>query len=145
MLRGRFAAGSVYACFVCLLGLTAQPAKLRTQDIFPKINTLKAKVPLLEGLNCTLYTPTRQDYQNCPVSTLRCFADEVKVLTEELEAIGVPGMRRFPLITSLKKHARWLEKTQQKTSDCLQCELLTEKEPQPFLGDLISIIQMVNS
>lgn len=142
MLRGRIALASVYLCFVCLLGLTPQlAAKLCIDDIFVKLETLIGKVHNLEGLNCTLYTPTTDDYLNCPKSTLKCFANEVKVLTEELEAVNVHGMYNFPLIKGLQKLAVRIKK---KESDCRRCEVLIEKEAKLFLDDLKTILQMTN-
>lgn len=48
--------------------------------------------------------------QNCPKSILKCLADEVKVLTEELEAFNVPGMHEFPLIKNLRRLAVRIKK-----------------------------------
>lgn len=111
MLRGRLALASVYLCFVCLLGLTLQmPAKPCANDIFAKLEALVGEVHNLEGLNCTLYTPTTEDFKNCPKSILKCLADEVKVLTEELEAFNVPGMHEFPLIKNLRRLAVRIKK-----------------------------------
>ncbi|XP_049923437.1 interleukin 15, like isoform X1 [Epinephelus moara] len=143
MLRGRLALASVYLCFVCLLGLTLQlPAKPCANDIFAKLEALVGEVHNLEGLNCTLYTPTTEDFkQNCPKSTLKCLAEEVKVLTEELEAFNVPGMHEFPLIKNLRRLAARIKKTE---SNCPRCELLIEKEAKLFLKDLHTILEMMN-
>nr|XP_033486802.1 interleukin 15, like isoform X1 [Epinephelus lanceolatus] len=175
MLRGRLALASVYLCFVCLLGLTLQlPAKPCANDIFAKLEALVGEVHNLEGLNCTLYTPTTEDFKkcyqnyekeefytgelhvplseisrlkdnefriNCPKSTLKCLADEVKVLTEELEAFNVSGMHEFPLIKNLRRLAVRIKKTE---SNCPRCELLIEKEAKLFLKDLHTILEMMN-
>ncbi|XP_044057489.1 interleukin 15, like isoform X3 [Siniperca chuatsi] len=139
MLRGRRALVSVYLCFVCLLSLTAQPAaKPCTQDIIKRVKFLIIKAPDL-WLHCRLYTPTIDDFQqNCPSSTLKCFANEIKVLIEEWETVqGIHSLK-----IRLEKLASLFNQTE---SECRQCELLEEKEAEVFLKGLHGTLEMMNS
>ncbi|XP_070761987.1 interleukin 15, like isoform X2 [Enoplosus armatus] len=144
MLRGRLALVTVCLCLVCLrlvclLALPAQPAtRLCTQDLIKKVNRLIRRAPSLKWLDCRLYTPTVDDYQNCPSSTLKCFADELKVLVEEWET--AQGVR---LNTELEKLALLL--FNQTESECRQCELLQEENAERFLRGLHSTLEMMNS
>ncbi|KAG7479991.1 interleukin-15 isoform X1 [Solea senegalensis] len=142
MWRGRLALMIVILCFVCLLALKPQPANtLCTQDTIRQVQHLITKTPDLVQLGCKLYTPTPQDYQNCPSSTFRCFADEIKVLNKEWEWITVKN-RGIKLNMKLKRLA---ESFNQKETGCRQCELLREQTAETFLSNLSTVLMMMNS
>nr|XP_046246073.1 interleukin 15, like isoform X2 [Scatophagus argus] len=138
MLRGRLTLASVCLYLVCPLGLRLQPAaKLYTEDVIRRVESLI--VSDLTELDCRLYTPTIEDYQKCPSSTMKCFADEVKVLIEEWENFPAGGLR---LNIKLKKLAKLLNKTE--ASECLQCELSKEEKAEKFLKDLALTLRTMN-
>ncbi|XP_070685786.1 interleukin 15, like isoform X3 [Pempheris klunzingeri] len=141
MLRRRLALASVYLCLVCMLAPTPQPiaANLCTKDIIKKVQTLIGKAPKL-WLDCRLYTPSPEDYeQNCPSSTMKCFADELKVLIQEWETIG--AIHGFRFNTKVEKLASLLNQTK---PECLRCELLKEETAETFLKGLHLTLQMMN-
>ncbi|XP_039678696.1 interleukin 15, like isoform X2 [Perca fluviatilis] len=145
MLRGRLALASVYLFFVCLLGLMHQSAaRACSPDTLTKVRNLITETPAMkEKLNCSLYTPTAQDYKTCPKSTLKCFTNETKVLIEEWVAIN------FGPISTLRKVHRNLQilsaKFNQPESECRQCEFLNEKNAEEFLEQLAVTLQTMNS
>ncbi|XP_076592035.1 interleukin 15, like isoform X2 [Chaetodon auriga] len=140
MLRGSLALVSVHLCFFCLSALMPQPAtKVCTKDIMNNVQFLINNTSDLL-LDCRLYTPTISDYQQkCPSSTMKCFADEVKVLIEEWETVPYRGFR---LNIKLEKLAKSLNQTE---SECLQCEFFKEQKAEKFLNDLHSTLQSMNS
>nr|XP_020478378.1 interleukin-15 isoform X2 [Monopterus albus] len=138
MMRGGPALTSVYLCFVCLLALKPQPAANPcSRDIRRNLNSYIEKAPELKWLNCSLYTPTTADYQKCPISTLKCFADEIEVLTKEWDIVGENKFYRFGLNRKLKQI---FNKTE---TGCLQCERLKEKDAKHFLEELQTILQFI--
>ncbi|XP_050921557.1 interleukin 15, like isoform X3 [Lates calcarifer] len=148
MLTGRPALATVLLCLVCLLALKPQPAAAAaaaircTRDIIKWVGELIKKTSDL-WLDCRLYTPTIQDYQqNCPSSTLKCFADEVKVLVKEWETVGVVGFRNLKLNIKLEILASRFNQTE---SECRQCELLKVQNATVFLEDLRSTLQIINT
>lgn len=142
MLRGRLALVSVYLCLVCLPGLTPQ-LRFCPQDIIKHVKYFSGKASALMWLDCRLYTPTTEDFQNCPISALTCFAGEIKVLIEEWVTVNVSGIRRSILNKNVEKLAKKLNETI-KESECLQCEHLKEKEAQTFLKHLQETLEMIN-
>ncbi|XP_045930887.1 interleukin 15, like isoform X2 [Micropterus dolomieu] len=141
MLRGRPAFASVYLCLVCLLSLLPPQlaAKPCTRDILRQVKVLVKLAPSL-SVDCRLYTPTIDDYQNCPSSTLKCFADEIKVLIEEWRTVRI--LPRFTLNISLTTLASKFNQTE---SECRQCELFREEEAENFLKGLQLTLEMMNS
>ncbi|KAM4565942.1 interleukin 15, like isoform 2-T2 [Odontesthes bonariensis] len=140
MLRGGSAPVSVLVFSVCLLTVTLQAASRRrcSQDIILRVrllNNATAETPM----DCTLYTPTIQDYENCPITTLKCYAAEIKVLTEEL---ALSGLKHFlNLNVKLEKLATLFKQE----SGCRQCEVLTEKNATTFLTNLLWTLKTVNA
>ncbi|XP_038549918.1 interleukin 15, like isoform X6 [Micropterus salmoides] len=142
MLRGRPAFASVYLCFVCLLSLLPSQlaAKPCTRDILKQVKFLVKLAPSLKSVDCRLYTPTIDDYQNCPSSTLKCFADEIKVLIEEWSTVG-----KIPCFTLNISLTTLASKFNQTESECRQCELFREEEAENFLKGLQLTLEMMNS
>ncbi|XP_041796936.1 interleukin 15, like isoform X3 [Chelmon rostratus] len=139
MLRGRLALVSVHLCFFCLSALMPQPAaNVCTKDIMKNVQFLINTSDLV--LDCRLYTPTINDYQqNCPSATMKCFAAEISVLMEEWETIPYHG---FGLDKKLEKLAKLLNQTE---SECHQCEFFKEQNAEKFLNNLHSTLQRMNS
>ncbi|XP_050921559.1 interleukin 15, like isoform X5 [Lates calcarifer] len=132
MLTGRPALATVLLCLVCLLALKPQPAAAAaaaircTRDIIKWVGELIKKTSDL----------------NCPSSTLKCFADEVKVLVKEWETVGVVGFRNLKLNIKLEILASRFNQTE---SECRQCELLKVQNATVFLEDLRSTLQIINT
>ncbi|XP_042269124.1 interleukin 15, like isoform X3 [Thunnus maccoyii] len=137
MLRGRPTLASVLLCCICLPVLTqGNKPKLCSLDSITRVNKLINDKDLL--LDCMLYTPTTGDYkQNCPRSTLDCFADEVNVLFEESNNNKVARLRG--MLKTLAGHI------DQSESECLQCESHKEEKVEKFLSDLLEILKQNNS
>ncbi|XP_038549922.1 interleukin 15, like isoform X9 [Micropterus salmoides] len=93
-----------------------------------------------KSVDCRLYTPTIDDYQNCPSSTLKCFADEIKVLIEEWSTVG-----KIPCFTLNISLTTLASKFNQTESECRQCELFREEEAENFLKGLQLTLEMMNS
>lgn len=130
---------SVRLCFVCLLAMTPQSAaRCHSVDVISNVQMLINDTGL-NTLDCRLYTPTIEHFQKCPSTTMNCFADEMKVLTEEWENFPY---RRLRLNLKLKILSKNLNQTE---SDCPQCEVFEEKTAQQFLEKLISALQTMNS
>ncbi|KAM9359374.1 interleukin 15, like isoform 2-T2 [Symphorus nematophorus] len=139
MLRGKPVLASVHLCFICLLAVMPQPAARRCSlDIVTKVQTVFDDAGL-NGLDCRLYTPPIQHFQKCPSSTMKCFADEIKVLIEEWENFPY---HHFKLDLKLKILSSKLNQTE---SECHQCELFTEKTAGEFLNDLLKTLEKMNS
>ncbi|XP_059187880.1 interleukin 15, like isoform X2 [Centropristis striata] len=155
LLRGRIAVASAYLCFVCLLAVVSQPvSRPCSKDIIKRVKSLIEKEPQLRELNCTLYTPTAEDFRrwldcrlytptvedfrNCPRSTLKCFADELQVLIEEWD---LHRLKKLKLNTRVENLALTLNQTD---PECLQCELLKEENAKKFLQSLQETIEMAN-
>uniref|UniRef100_A0A8C9XLA5 Interleukin n=1 Tax=Sander lucioperca TaxID=283035 RepID=A0A8C9XLA5_SANLU len=144
MLRGRLALASVYLFFVCLLGLMPQPAaRPCSPDTLRKVGNLIEKAPgMKEKLNCSLYTPTDQDFETCPKSTLKCLANETKVLIQEWEAVNLRVIRPY---RNLSKNLEILSaEINQSESECRQCEFLNEQNAEEFLKQLKSTLEIMN-
>ncbi|XP_034720593.1 interleukin 15, like isoform X2 [Etheostoma cragini] len=145
MLRGRFGLAIVYLVFVCLSGMmpptAAKPCSL---DTLKKVQNLISIAPgMNQKLNCSLYTPTPQDYMKCPKSTLKCFADETQVLIQEWESVNVGNLRGSRYV--YKKLEFLSTELEQPESECLQCEFLHEENAEKFLEQLKSTLMMMNS
>ncbi|XP_059187883.1 interleukin 15, like isoform X4 [Centropristis striata] len=140
LLRGRIAVASAYLCFVCLLAVVSQPvSRPCSKDIIKRVKSLIEKEPQLRWLDCRLYTPTVEDFrQNCPRSTLKCFADELQVLIEEWD---LHRLKKLKLNTRVENLALTLNQTD---PECLQCELLKEENAKKFLQSLQETIEMAN-
>ncbi|XP_059187885.1 interleukin 15, like isoform X6 [Centropristis striata] len=139
LLRGRIAVASAYLCFVCLLAVVSQPvSRPCSKDIIKRVKSLIEKEPQLRWLDCRLYTPTVEDFRNCPRSTLKCFADELQVLIEEWD---LHRLKKLKLNTRVENLALTLNQTD---PECLQCELLKEENAKKFLQSLQETIEMAN-
>ncbi|CAB1442822.1 unnamed protein product [Pleuronectes platessa] len=118
MLRGRPALGIL--CFVSFLSLKTQAAHRRcTKDIIIRVQTLINKAPDVRLTDIRLYTPTIEDFQKCPSSTLKCYAEEIKVLCVELKTV-----KNFKLNVKLEKLATFFNQTE---AACRQCEIFTKQ------------------
>ncbi|XP_047248512.1 interleukin 15, like isoform X3 [Girardinichthys multiradiatus] len=112
MLRGSSALVSVFLCSVCLVVvLTRSPAPSKkrpcSKDIIIKVTSLKKSLLNQTLVNCTLYTPTIEDYkQKCPSAAFKCFADEMIVLSEELKISGLTYDLALSLNRMLKRLAQ---------------------------------------
>ncbi|XP_078103293.1 interleukin 15, like isoform X5 [Sander vitreus] len=96
-----------------------------------------------EKLNCSLYTPTDQDFeQTCPKSALKCFANETKVLIQEWEDVNFRVVRPYRNLS--KKLEILSAKLNQSESECRQCEFLNEQNAETFLKQLKSTVEMMN-
>ncbi|KAK2913110.1 hypothetical protein Q8A73_007223 [Channa argus] len=111
------------------------------------VQSLRESAPVMQTwtcgtwLNTRLYTPKSTDHEKCPSSTLKCFAAEVKVLTEEWMEV----VENFPRL-KLDKMLYTLASTfKQAESDCPECELLQEENAENFLNCLLSTLQCMNS
>uniref|UniRef100_A0A674NBJ6 Interleukin-21 n=1 Tax=Takifugu rubripes TaxID=31033 RepID=A0A674NBJ6_TAKRU len=126
--------GGRMLCVIFLLTVALQLAaqKACSYDIIISVQTLINSTPT--GLDSRLYTPTINDYDKCPESTLMCFAEEVKVLKYESE------IEAFSLIRKLRRIAGSFKKP-----DCLQCELSAERATKQFLRDLLTVLQHMNA
>ncbi|XP_067451668.1 interleukin 15, like isoform X3 [Thunnus thynnus] len=138
MLRGRPTLASVLLCCICLPVLTqGNKPKPCSRDSIRHVNKLINDKDLL--LDCMLYTPTTGDYkQNCPRSTLNCFADEVNVLIEESNK-NIAAQRLYGMLKALAG------RIDQSESECLQCESHKEEKVEKFLSDLLEILKQNNS
>ncbi|XP_078103289.1 interleukin 15, like isoform X2 [Sander vitreus] len=144
MLRGWLALASVYLFFVCLPGLMPQPAaKPCSLDTRKRVeNLIKIAPGMKEKLNCSLYTPTDQDFETCPKSALKCFANETKVLIQEWEDVNFRVVRPYRNLS--KKLEILSAKLNQSESECRQCEFLNEQNAETFLKQLKSTVEMMN-
>lgn len=140
MLKGRQGLASVFLCFFCLLTLLQQPALSCYRDILNRVESLSKAAPL-NLLDCMLYTPTTNNYENCSKSALKCFAAEVKVVIQEWKTIE-KLKRKWDLDTRLNEVAELLNQT---NTECFQCEQLTEKNATEFFRDLETYIKQMNS
>ncbi|XP_074534768.1 interleukin 15, like [Halichoeres trimaculatus] len=139
MLIQRRGLASVYLCFFCLMAVTQ---KLAAQNCIIGIrNTVRRfieRFPLL--LDCKLYTPSITDYQKCPRTAMKCFAEEVKVLIEEIKIVQ---LRRPPDLNMMLN--RLAERLDQTNSECPQCELLQEETAADFLKALSKTLTVMSN
>ncbi|KAL6104934.1 uncharacterized protein ACO6RY_06568 [Pungitius sinensis] len=148
MLGGRSALASVFLCFVCLLGSTPPAAGICTTDLPKQVKSMIRIAPDLNHLGCRLYTQTATDFQNCAVSSLRCFSAEMKVLIKEWNLAKNQNVRipRNGLVKGLQRLAdRFSLVKNATTSECHQCELLQQKDAEEFLGELEGTLEKINS
>lgn len=145
MLTRRPSLATVRLCVLLLLSSSLElPAKAQTRfkgkEIMMKVRALITTVSsLTRDLDCQLYTPDVEDYrQKCPVSTIKCFALEVKVLIEEIDSRTFRGMN---ITGKLERLTRSLNQTE---SQCVQCELFQEKNAAEFLDRLLNILEEMN-
>uniref|UniRef100_A0A3P9NKE4 Interleukin n=1 Tax=Poecilia reticulata TaxID=8081 RepID=A0A3P9NKE4_POERE len=93
-------------------------------------------------MDFSLYTPSVDDCkQKCPAAALRCFADELSVLCEEMKVSSL-DCTEPKLSQSLRTLAKKFNKSE---SDCRPCELHPEESPKDFLGVLLNILEWINS
>ncbi|XP_069017128.1 interleukin 15, like isoform X3 [Embiotoca jacksoni] len=144
MLRERTALVSVFLCFVCVLArppqTTARTKRCQTQDIIQRVQILMNAAPT-QSLDGRQYTPTVLNYeQNCPKTTLNCFADELKVLIDEW------GVHVCSDCSKLDLKVKKLANTNKPESPaCGPCEVMPEEDAVKFLQDLITTLQLMNS
>ncbi|KAM9853096.1 interleukin 15, like isoform 2-T2 [Aulostomus maculatus] len=141
LLRGTPNLATASLCFICLLGLklqsTATPCSI---DVPGQVEYLIGKASETE-LDCRLYTPTISDYeQNCPNTTLTCFAEELKMLIKEWRSVST--FPKPPLVSGLKSLSSQFNKTE---SRCRCCECHKEENATAFLKRLLSTLEVMNS
>ncbi|KAG8001686.1 hypothetical protein GBF38_002672 [Nibea albiflora] len=102
MLTGWLALASVHLCLVCQLPAVLPGPNLCSHDLHTNVQTLisSSDVTLLDS---KLYTPTIDDYKKCPRSTMKCFAEEMKVLIVEWETIPYKGINLSHRLNKLVK------------------------------------------
>ncbi|XP_062274623.1 interleukin 15, like [Scomber scombrus] len=141
MPRMRPALGTVLLCFICLPTLTPQQSSLTpcSQEGIIHVNNLLNSTLNMNRLGCKLYTPTVIDYENCPRDTLKCFADEVKVIILELNTVPEVTRRLYSILNSLSKRFN------ESKSACPQCECHKEEKAEIFLRNLLKTLQRMNN
>ncbi|KAF7652923.1 hypothetical protein LDENG_00090490 [Lucifuga dentata] len=144
MLRGSLAAVSVFLCLLYPSILASQwsnQLKPCSANGLGQVRFLLSKVQDLEWLDCRLYTPTMEDYQqNCPSSTLSCFAAETNVLIAEWTTATL--LKKRTLVSILGHLASRFNQTE--GSECHQCEFHKEEEAKMFLNTLSSVLERMN-
>ncbi|XP_039895692.1 interleukin 15, like isoform X3 [Simochromis diagramma] len=91
------------------------------------------------SLNCSLYTPTMEDYEQiCPRTTMQCFASEIIVLTHEWEL--EPKWKKLNRLLS-----RLASRINQTASKCRRCEVMKEENATTFLENLLWTVEKSNS
>ncbi|XP_075906241.1 interleukin 15, like isoform X4 [Nelusetta ayraudi] len=133
MLTRRPSLATVRLCVLLLLSSSLElPAEAQTR--------IKGKETMhkTRDLDCQLYTPGVEDYRKCPVSTIKCFALEVRVLVQELDS---GPYQKMNLTGKLEKLTSSLNQTE---SQCVQCELFQEKNAAEFLLRLLNILEEMN-
>lgn len=139
MLRRGPGLANVLLYLVCLPTLTPKPLPRQTcsRDSIRQVDSLIQQAPDW-WLDTKLYTPTKDDFKNCPSSTMNCFAAEIEVLLEEWTLLYT--YRK--LSTALKRIGKSRNQTE---SQCLQCERLQEENAETFLQGLRDTLELVNS
>ncbi|XP_056139821.1 interleukin 15, like isoform X1 [Lampris incognitus] len=171
MPRGR-PTGSTLRGFLCLICLDIFAA-MRTHgrpgcgfETTQLVGELIQRVQEMEAFDSRLYTPTLDDYENCPRSTLSCFAKEAYVLNLEWPTnapllqpanrttprrvagrTAAHGLRAPDQGASLARRLGGLGQQLQQTDRgrCEQCEAHAEEEVKVFLGRLYEVLQRINS
>ncbi|XP_075906239.1 interleukin 15, like isoform X2 [Nelusetta ayraudi] len=144
MLTRRPSLATVRLCVLLLLSSSLElPAEAQTRikgkETMHKVRALLNTVTsLTRDLDCQLYTPGVEDYRKCPVSTIKCFALEVRVLVQELDS---GPYQKMNLTGKLEKLTSSLNQTE---SQCVQCELFQEKNAAEFLLRLLNILEEMN-
>lgn len=138
MLRARAALVSVFLCVVVQSACSARVVDRRClRDLPRRIQQISNSTPVQRWNDITLYTPTTENYTNCPSATLQCFAAEMKVLIRESEITNT----RLHLSGALNKTSI---RFKQLDADCLDCELLQEENGKAFLDRLLEVVQLMN-
>ncbi|XP_071387925.1 interleukin 15, like [Centroberyx affinis] len=141
MLRGRPALMSVFLWFV-YLPVQTSGAPACSREAVHIVSNLTQKAKETEWLTSRLYTPTMDDYNKCPISTLKCFAQEVKVLKVEWPSNG-PTTTTTTNLLQLARHLGNLGRQINQTCNQM-CELHEEKAAGEFLETLKVILQSMN-
>lgn len=95
---------------------------------------LKYTNAMQSSIDGGLYTPNKADYENCPKSTLSCFAEEVRVLMYHIPALRESLLnRRLTSINTREDHGY-----------CPQCEFNNMESTETFLHTLKYILQKIN-
>ncbi|KAL3991272.1 nuclear factor of activated T-cells, cytoplasmic 3 [Sarotherodon galilaeus] len=142
MQRERPALVSVFV-FLCSVNIIAVTQKPCSRDLINNVLTLKEKVSNISNklsLNCSLYTPTIEDYEQiCPKTTMQCFASEIIVLTHEWEVTRM-GKKLNKMLDKLASRIN-----QQTASKCRRCEVMKEENATTFLENLLWTVEKSNS
>lgn len=125
----------VFLSFVCMITVSS---RFCSRDLIAGVKHLQQEAPNKKSLYCSLYTPTIQDYENCPRTTLKCFASEMDVLIDEWEVKPTGQHLR-------KKLVKLAMRFSQVESGCPQCEVLKEENATTFLERLRSTLETINS
>lgn len=100
------------------------------------------EVRKMESFDCRLYTPTLDDYQKCPMSTLTCFEKEVNVLVLESGNKSSP-IYKLKLSFRLKSLKSFIK--QKEGANCPDCEVHRERAAKDFLTTLLTILEWMNN
>ncbi|XP_033979624.1 interleukin 15, like isoform X1 [Trematomus bernacchii] len=137
MLRGALFLVSVSLCLVCL---TAAPARNCSIDLQTNVGKLLMKAKELKSLECELYTPTVDQYKNCSQSTMNCLINEINVLFLEWEAADLSNISKHKtaMFSILDSFGEMIPER-----DCPKCESLEVENAETFLAGLQSILQFM--
>ncbi|KAG7470745.1 hypothetical protein MATL_G00117050 [Megalops atlanticus] len=140
MLWGR-RKGKPSRCFSAALGLLymgvmatvwARGPQGCRREIIGVVEGILKDVSRMNSTDEGLYTPNVNDYKKCPASTLRCFAEESKVLVYLNPNLSGQLTRRLMSI-SQKDWER---------EHCPQCEVHRAEPLETFLRTLYGILQL---
>ncbi|KAL3056891.1 hypothetical protein OYC64_007384 [Pagothenia borchgrevinki] len=139
MLRGGLFLVSVSLCLVCL---TAAPARNCSRDLQKNVRTFLTKAKELKSLECELYTPTVDQYKNCSQSTMNCLINEMNVLFLEWEAADLSNISvlKREMFSKLDSFGEMIPER-----DCPKCESHEVENAETFLEGLQSIFQFMCS
>ncbi|XP_063349657.1 interleukin 15, like isoform X1 [Pelmatolapia mariae] len=129
----------VFLCSVNIIAITQKPC---SRDLYVQIESLKEKVSNISKklqLNCSLYTPTMEDYEQiCPRTMMQCFASEMIVLVNEWEL--EPKWKKLNILLN-----RLASRINQTASKCRRCEVMKEENATTFLENLLWTVEKTNS
>ncbi|XP_067102728.1 interleukin 15, like isoform X2 [Osmerus mordax] len=130
----RLREGSLWLLCLAIFTVTLTDSDpICSRETIKDINNVLREVKM-KPFDCNLYTPDLEDYENCPNSTLTCFADEAEVLMYEGAINKRLGLKRR--LDSLKRQI-----TKKDKDGCSQCEFYPEKAAEDFLTSLKSFLQ----
>lgn len=105
-----------------------------SHELFRLVEDMLNYTDAMSSIDERLYTPNETDYKNCPKSTLKCFAEEVKVLMYHIPALRESLLnRRLTSINTREDHGY-----------CPRCEINNMESTGTFLHTLKYILQKIN-
>uniref|UniRef100_A0A3Q0SVC5 Interleukin n=1 Tax=Amphilophus citrinellus TaxID=61819 RepID=A0A3Q0SVC5_AMPCI len=130
MQRGRPALVSVFLSFVCIITVSS---RFCSKDLVVRVRQASCLCHLSFILSLQ---------QNCPWTTMKCFASEMDVLIDEWEVRPTFQRLRNQLGKLAKRFNQACETVE---SGCPQCEVLKEENATTFLESLLSTLENINS